>query len=71
MFEAQKAKKTLESGAIALKNRSPKLTKKFRDWRNGYWRRMKRSNIEGKRTKKRGKPVFVKRNLNSKERKWR
>ena len=33
--------------------------------------RMKRSNIEGKRTKKRGKSVFVKRNLNSKERKWR
>ena len=32
---------------------------------------MKRSNIESKRTKKKGKPVLVNKSLNSKERKWR
>ena len=70
MFEAGKsAEKTLEVGAAALKNRSLKLTKKFRDWKNGSWRRMKRSNIENKRTKKKGK--LVNKSLNSKERKRR
>ena len=32
---------------------------------------MKRSNIESKRTKKKGKPVLVNKSLNSKERKRR
>ena len=67
----EKVQETLEVGAAALKNRSLKLTKKFRDWKNGSWRRMKRSNIENKRTKKKGKPVLVNKSLNSKERKWR
>ena len=69
--DLEKVQETLEVGAAALKNRSLKLTKKFRDWKNGSWRRMKRSNIESKRTKKKGKPVLVNKSLNSKERKWR
>ena len=63
----EKVQKTLEVGAAALKNQSLKLTKKFRDWKNGTWRRMKRSNIESKRTKKKGKPVLVNKGINSKE----
>ena len=67
----EKGQKMLEIGAVTLKNLSLKLKKKFCDWKNGYWRQMKRSNIENKRTMKRGKPVHVKRSLNSKENKWR
>ena len=58
MLEAGKS--ALEVGAVASKNRSLKLTKKFRDWKNGSWRRMKRSNIESKRTKKRRRLVLAK-----------
>ena len=71
MFEAGKGQKMLEIGVVTLKKRSLKLMKKFCDWKNGHWRQMKRLNIESKRTMKRGKPVHVKRSLNSKEDKWR
>ena len=38
---------------------------------HGTWRRMKRSNIERKRTNKKGRPVLVNKSLNSKESKRR